>query len=75
LQIARIGSLGKKMCEGAYESLKALHAVSPTLAPRPYTVGDISDLFPAKLTQGASSGAGIKEKSQRRILFSANFER
>jgi protein-ribulosamine 3-kinase len=28
------------MCEGEYESLKALHAVSPTLAPRPYTVGD-----------------------------------
>jgi len=48
LQIARIGSLGKKMCEGEYESLKALHAVSPTLAPRPYTVGDIFRFIPSK---------------------------
>ena len=48
LQIARIGSLGKNMCEGEYESLKALHAVSPTLAPQPYTVGDVFRFIPSK---------------------------
>jgi hypothetical protein len=76
LQIASIGSNGKKMCEGEYESLKALHAVSPTLAPRPYTVDDIFGFHsPAKLTRRASSGAAIKEMSQKCTLFSANFER
>ena len=31
------------MCEGEYESLKAIYAVSPSFVPRPYAWGQIEE--------------------------------
>jgi len=31
------------MCEGEYESLKAIYAVSPSFVPRPYAWGEIKE--------------------------------
>ncbi|KAE9362627.1 hypothetical protein N431DRAFT_358381 [Stipitochalara longipes BDJ] len=31
--------VGRNMCEGEYESLKAIHATSPNFVPKPYTWG------------------------------------
>ncbi|CAJ2512635.1 Uu.00g007540.m01.CDS01 [Anthostomella pinea] len=39
LQIVRLGSRGRAMIEGEYESLKALYAVSPTFVPVTYSWG------------------------------------
>ena len=56
------------MCEGEYESLKALHAVSPTLAPRPYTVGDIFRLIPSK-TDSERFQWGRHQRKEPEIYF------
>ena len=34
-----IESIGRQMCEGEYESLKALYEVSPSFVPKPYAWG------------------------------------
>ena len=34
-----MGIIGKHMCEGEYESLKAFHGVSPGFVPQPYAWG------------------------------------
>lgn len=34
-----LGDLGRHMCEGEFESLKAIHAVSPGFVPKPYAWG------------------------------------
>ena len=34
-----MGETGCKKCEGEYESLKAIHAISPGFAPKPYAWG------------------------------------
>jgi len=31
------------MCEGEYESLKAIYAVSPSFVPRPYAWGKVEE--------------------------------
>jgi len=31
------------MCEGEYESLKAIYAVSPSFVPRPYACGEVEE--------------------------------
>lgn len=38
-QVVTLGNTGKHMCEGEYESLKAMHAVSPGFVPEPYAWG------------------------------------
>lgn len=38
-QVVTLGPTGKHMCEGEYESLKAIHAVSPGFVPEPYAWG------------------------------------
>ena len=35
-QVVTLGALGKQMCEDEFESLKAIHAVSPGFVPEPY---------------------------------------
>ena len=34
-----MGNLGRGMCEGEYESLKAIHSVSSNFAPKPWAWG------------------------------------
>ena len=34
-----LGETGRHMCEGEFESLKAIHAVSPSFVPQPYAWG------------------------------------
>jgi hypothetical protein len=36
------------MCEGEYESLKAIHEVSPTFVPKPYAWGKYSQETPER---------------------------
>ncbi|MCJ1279991.1 hypothetical protein MMC21_007816 [Puttea exsequens] len=36
LKVVVLGDLGKRMCEGEFESLKAVHAVFPGFVPEPY---------------------------------------
>ena len=36
------GEIGKHMCHGGFESLKAIHTVSPGFVPKPYAWGRIS---------------------------------
>ena len=38
-QVVTLGALGKQMCQGEFESLKAIHAVSPGFAPEAYAWG------------------------------------
>lgn len=33
------GAIGRQMCEGELESLKAIYAVSPSFVPKPYAWG------------------------------------
>ena len=44
-QLVSLGELGRCMCEGEYESLRAINEVSPGFVPTPYAGG--------KLEQGA----------------------
>jgi len=37
------GYPGAEMCEGEFESLKAMHAVVPSFIPEPYAWGELSD--------------------------------
>lgn len=37
-----LGETGRHMCEGEFESLKAIHAVSPDFVPKPYAWGKYS---------------------------------
>ncbi|KAI4122571.1 MAG: hypothetical protein LQ347_006459 [Umbilicaria vellea] len=39
LKVLSLGDLGRTMLEGEFESLKAIHSVSPTFAPEPYAWG------------------------------------
>ncbi|KAH0558739.1 hypothetical protein GP486_004615 [Trichoglossum hirsutum] len=39
LKVVSLGETGRRMCEGEFESLKAIHAVSPTCVPKPYGWG------------------------------------
>lgn len=36
------GDVGRKMCEGEYEALKAIDAVSPGFVPKPYAWGKLT---------------------------------
>lgn len=38
-QVVTLGSTGRHMCEGEYESLKEIYAVSPDFVPEPYAWG------------------------------------
>lgn len=38
-QVVTLSATGKHMCEGEFESLKAIHAVSPGFVPEPYAWG------------------------------------
>lgn len=38
-QVVTLGSTGRHMCEGEYESLKEIYSVSPDFVPRPYAWG------------------------------------
>lgn len=38
-QVVTLGATGKHMCEGEFESLKAIHAVSPAFVPEPNAWG------------------------------------
>lgn len=39
LQVVTLGTTGKHMCQGEFESLKAIYAVSPGFVPEPYAWG------------------------------------
>ena len=39
LKVMTLGRTGRHMCEGEFESLKAIHAVSPNFVPKPYAWG------------------------------------
>ena len=39
LKVVTLGATGRHMCEGEFESLKAIHAVSPGFVPEPYAWG------------------------------------
>ncbi|KAK4110824.1 hypothetical protein N656DRAFT_799558 [Canariomyces notabilis] len=39
--VPRLGPIGKQMCHGEFESLKAIDAVSPGFVPKPYAWGEI----------------------------------
>ncbi|KAF2261004.1 hypothetical protein CC78DRAFT_584223 [Lojkania enalia] len=43
LKVIMQGELARKMCEGEYESLKAIHDVSPDFSPKPYAWGNYGD--------------------------------
>lgn len=45
-QVVTLGATGKHMCEGEFESLKAIHAVSPGFVPEPYAWGRYSQEDP-----------------------------
>ena len=45
-QVVTLGATGKHMCEGEFESLKAIHAVSPGFVPEPYAWGKYSQEDP-----------------------------
>ncbi|KAI9769111.1 MAG: hypothetical protein M1840_004462 [Geoglossum simile] len=42
LKVISLGEVGRQMCEGEFESLKTIHAVSPTIVPEPYGWGKCS---------------------------------
>ena len=39
LKVVTLGETGRHMCEGEFESLKEIYAVSPKLVPQPYAWG------------------------------------
>ncbi|KAI9653690.1 MAG: hypothetical protein M1831_005718 [Alyxoria varia] len=39
LKVVTLGETGRSMCQGEFESLKAIYAVSPGFVPRPYAWG------------------------------------
>ncbi|KAL8816848.1 MAG: hypothetical protein Q9223_004213 [Gallowayella weberi] len=39
LKVVNLGSTGRYMCEGEYESLKEIYNVSPDFVPKPYAWG------------------------------------
>ncbi|KAI8949376.1 Fructosamine kinase-domain-containing protein [Xylaria longipes] len=43
LKTIKLGETGRLMMEGEFESLKAIHSVSPDLAPQPYAWGKFKD--------------------------------
>ncbi|CAN9277453.1 unnamed protein product [Alternaria alternata] len=43
LKVVSLGSIGRHMCEGEYESLKSIYAVSPSFVPQPYGWGQIDE--------------------------------
>lgn len=45
-QVTALDSIGKNMTEGEFESLKALHLVSPSLVPEVFAWGKFEDLEP-----------------------------
>ena len=45
-QVVTLGATGKHMCEGEYESLKAIHAVSPGFVPEPFAWGQYTEEGP-----------------------------
>lgn len=44
LQVVKLGDTGRHMCEGEFESLQAIYAVSPGFVPKPYAWGKFSDV-------------------------------
>lgn len=38
-KVISLGETGRHMCEGEYESLKAIYAVSPGFVPKPHAWG------------------------------------
>jgi len=42
LQVVTLGATGHHMCQGEFESLKAIHGVSPGLVPEPHAWGKYS---------------------------------
>ncbi|KAL8836423.1 MAG: hypothetical protein Q9170_002911 [Blastenia crenularia] len=46
LKVLRLGSIGKGMCEGEFESLQEMYRVSPTFVPEPYAWGKYSHQEP-----------------------------
>lgn len=38
-----MGAVGALMCEGEFESLKALHEIAPGLAPKPVSWGQMAE--------------------------------
>lgn len=38
-----LGDIGRKKCEGEFESLKAIDAVSPGFVPKPYSWGEVGN--------------------------------
>jgi len=41
LKVVTLGKIGRHMCEGEYESLKAIYAISPSFVPQPYAWGKL----------------------------------
>ncbi|KAI9774251.1 MAG: hypothetical protein M1839_001753 [Geoglossum umbratile] len=46
LKVVALGETGRHMCEGEFESLKAIYAVSPSFVPKPYAWGKYSQEGP-----------------------------
>ncbi|CAN9281041.1 unnamed protein product [Alternaria alternata] len=43
LKVVSLGKIGRHMCEGEYESLKAIYEISPSFVPQPYAWGQIEE--------------------------------
>jgi protein-ribulosamine 3-kinase len=39
VQVVSLGETGRHMCEGEYESLKAIYSVTPGFVPKPFAWG------------------------------------
>ncbi|KAI9690718.1 MAG: hypothetical protein M1820_009870 [Bogoriella megaspora] len=46
LKVVSLGDTGRHMCEGEFESLKAIHTVSPGFVPEPYAWGKYKQASP-----------------------------
>lgn len=46
LKVVTLGAMGKQMCEGEYESLKAIYAVTPNFVPEPLAWGKYAQRDP-----------------------------
>ena len=76
LKIVVLGATGRHMCEGEFESLKAIYAVSPGFVPRPYAWGKYYHNEPETyflLTEFRDVGEQVKFSPQssnlRAVLF------
>ncbi|KAL9065891.1 MAG: hypothetical protein Q9161_007944 [Pseudevernia consocians] len=65
--VTTLGAMGKQMCKGEFESLKAIHVISPGFVPEPYARGMCSQESPETCFLLAEF-RNIGEQSEGRVL-------